>query len=152
MSRLAAACAALAAVFALALTTAAPAGASVMGHRRLDAWAYARHHQGCWYAWAQDGPCWAGYDCSGFAKAAYRHAGYWLPHSTYAMLSSGRLVRISHARSKVGDLAFYGSGHVEVVAGRHYTNGAQQPGTRTGYHRWTWGSWWHPTGFYRLRW
>jgi hypothetical protein len=46
-------------------------------------------------------------------------------------------------------LAFYGSGHVEfVTAWWHTTFGAQQTGTRVGWHGWS--GWWAPTMFFRV--
>jgi cell wall-associated NlpC family hydrolase len=109
---------------------------------------WARHRRGCWYAWGGTS-CQHGFDCSGLVQTAYRHAGVTLPRTTSGMLASSKLVRV--ARPKMGDLAFYGSGHVELVT-RHWrrsTYGAQQSGTRVGWHRY--GGSWQPSGFYRVR-
>lgn len=126
-------------------STARPA--QVMRRRapaRVTAMRWARSRQGAPYQWGGTGP---GYDCSGLVKEAYAHAGLWLPHSTYAMLSSGRLRRTWHPQ--MGDLAFYGRGHVELVTRwYHQTYGAQSSGTRVGWHHWS--GWWHPTAYYRV--
>lgn len=117
---------------------------SVAGNRALN-WAevYAAGH---WYGWGGVGP--SVFDCSGTVYAAFGHAdGIWLPRTTYAMLGSGHLHRVYFPQR--GDLAFYGSGHVEIVtAWYHTTFGAQQTGTRVGWH--TWSGWWAPTMFYRI--
>jgi len=80
--------------------------------------------------------------------AAYAHAGIALPHSTYSMLASRHLVRISPAQRRRGDLAFYGSGHVELVTFTG-TFGALEAGTRIGWHHPS--GWWRPTAYLRVR-
>jgi hypothetical protein len=80
--------------------------------------------------------------------SAFDHEGYSLPRTTYGMLGSSRIYRIPARDRRQGDLAFYGSGHVELVT-KHGTFGAQQPGTRVGWHRPN--AYWHPTMYYRVR-
>jgi hypothetical protein len=82
--------------------------------------------------------------------AAFGHgAGIWLPHSTYAMLGSRHLHRISLSQARRGDLMFYGSGHVEInTIWYHQTFGAHHSGQRVGWR--TWSPWWHPTAAYRV--
>ena len=64
------------------------------------------------------------------------------------MLASRYLYRV-YAPER-GDLAFYGPGHVEFMTRWwHTTFGAQDWGTRVGWHIWGWG--WVPTMFFRLR-
>ena len=128
-------------------TPAAPAAAAITATRAAAAldWAEA-NETGHWYCWAGAGP--ACYDCSGAVMTAYAHIGIALPHSTYAMLASGRLIPESRAQARRGDLAFYGPGHVELVTSRG-TFGAQQTGTRVGWHRPS--GWWQPTGYFRVR-
>lgn len=140
----------LAGAIAAPVLASAPASASTGSHR-TGAYSYAVNHRGCWYAWGAEGPCWAGYDCSGLVVAAYAHQGISLPRSTYSMLGSSKLVRISHSQAREGDLVFYGSGHVELYRWSHETIGALEPGTRVNYHRWYSGSWWAPTGYYHVR-
>jgi hypothetical protein len=80
---------------------------------------------------------------------AYEQVGIQLPHNTVSMLYSGKLQWIPTSELKPGDLAFFGSGHVELYTGIWgWTYGAQAPGTRVGFHRWN--AWWHPTAFYRV--
>ena len=81
--------------------------------------------------------------------AAYRHQGLYFGRDTIDMLSSGRLIRVGRRHAKKGDLAFYGTGHVELVGGHHYTLGALHFGTVVGWHRPT--VWWHPTMYFRVR-
>jgi len=111
---------------------------------RLRAYRWAARQAGHPYSWGGTGP---GYDCSGLVMMAYRHAGIRLPRTTGGMLASRLLVRVIHPR--MGDLAFYGSGHVELFRRWGYTFGAHDPGTLVGLIRYGWG--WRPTAFYRVR-
>lgn len=112
---------------------------------------WAEHQTRCWYAWGGTS-CQHGFDCSGLVQMAYRHAGIWIPRTTYEMLRSSKLVRISGSQLRRGDLVFYGSGHVELATRWwHTTFGALESGTRVGWHHWYSGSWWHPTAYYRVR-
>jgi hypothetical protein len=63
------------------------------------------------------------------------------------MLGSKLLVRVSSPQK--GDLAFYGTGHVELYAHGNWTFGAHAPGQIVGWIQW--GPWWYPTAFYRVR-
>jgi cell wall-associated NlpC family hydrolase len=112
--------------------------------RRLRAYVWASRQAGHPYAWGGTGP---GYDCSGLVMTAYRHAGVHLPRSTSEMLASPLLIRVRHPR--MGDLAFYGSGHVELFRKWGYTFGAHDPGSPVGLVHYGWG--WVPTAFYRVR-
>lgn len=109
---------------------------------RVSALQWAERQAGAWYQWGGTGP---GYDCSGLVLEAYLHAGFRLPRTTGQMLASGRIYRIPASARQRGDLVFWGNYHVELVT-RHGTFGAQQSGTRVGWHR-LWGS---PT-FWRIR-
>jgi peptidoglycan DL-endopeptidase CwlO len=131
-----------------AAVTARAAGASARHHRsrRLSAYIWAAHQRGKPYCWGGTSGC---FDCSGLVMAAYRHQGLYFGRDTIDMLSSGRLIRVSKRQAKKGDLAFYGTGHVELVGGRHYTLGALNFGTLVGWHRLT--VWWHPTMYFRVR-
>jgi cell wall-associated NlpC family hydrolase len=112
---------------------------------RLRAFYWARSQYGKPYIWGGTGP--GGYDCSGLVMMAYRHAGINLPRTTYEMLSSWHLVRVSVPQK--GDLAFYGSGHVELYAHGSFTFGAHDAGTIINWIQF--GPWWHPTAYYRVR-
>jgi len=125
----------------------APAQPAVRRHRkarRLRAYAWAARQAGHPYAWGGTGP---GFDCSGLVMMAYRHAGIHLPRTTTEMLASPLLVRVTHPR--MGDLAFYGSGHVELFRRWGYTFGAHDPGSLVSLVRYGWG--WVPTAYYRVR-
>lgn len=149
-----AASAAGAAIFAGSAGWSLSASASPAGHLsaahikkiRLSALHWAEHQRGKWYCWGGDGP--SCYDCSGLVMAAYRHAGIDLPHSTYAMLDSGLLKRVSKADRRPGDLAFYGTGHVELVT-RYGTFGAADTGSQVGYHDAN--PWWYPTMYFEIK-
>ena len=78
---------------------------------------------------------------------AYRHAGIWLPRTTYGMLASRKLIRVRHPR--MGDLAFYGTGHVELFRRWGYTFGAHDSGTVVSLIHYGYG--WRPSAFYRVR-
>ncbi len=122
-------------------------GGSSAGNAALN-WAE-QHAAGCWYSYGGTS-CSQGYDCSGLVMEAFGHgAGIWLPHSTYAMLSSPRLHRIPLSQARRGDLMFYGSGHVEInTTWYHQTFGAHDSGTRVGWIEW--GPWFYPTAAYRV--
>jgi hypothetical protein len=81
--------------------------------------------------------------------AAYRHVHLYFGRDTTDMLNSGRLVRVSLRHVRQGDLAFFGTGHVELVTSRHFTYGALHTGAPVGWHRIT--RWWHPTAYFHVR-
>ena len=114
---------------------------------RMSAWHYAVRQHGKPYIWGGTGP--AGFDCSGLVYAAYRRLGITLPRTTYGMLGSWRLVRIPKSRARRGDLAFFGSGHVEVYDWGPWTFGAATEGTRLGFHRMN--AYWHPTMYFMIK-
>ena len=129
------------------LTTVGQPGVLAVRHRkarRLRAYAWARRRAGHPYVYGGTGP---GYDCSGLVMMAYRHAGIRLPRTTNEMLASSKLVRVRHPQ--MGDLAFYGSGHVELFRRWGYTFGAHDSGSLVGLIHYGYG--WKPTAFYRVR-
>lgn len=138
-------------VLGLIAVLGSPSRASASAYPKREVayhWAVAQH--GKPYQWGGTGPY--GFDCSGLVFAAYRHAGITLPRTTYEMLAavaSGLLQPTGHPVQ--GDLAFYGSGHVELVTARpwHSTYGALDSGTLIGWHATS--SWWHPTLFFHIR-
>jgi cell wall-associated NlpC family hydrolase len=113
---------------------------------RLEIWHWALHQKGKPYIWGGTGP--HGFDCSGLVYAAYRHHDVKLPRTTYEMLGNWRLVRIRKSRAREGDLAFFGTGHVELFDHGRWTFGAARPGTKIGYHRMN--AYWHPTMYFRV--
>jgi len=130
--------------------TASPALAATGAIRRSDrhlAYEYALRQRGKGYCWGGTGP--SCYDCSGLVYAAYRHVHIRLGRTTHDMLRSGRLIRISRDRARRGDLAFYGTGHVELYDRGHVTFGAHDYGSPIGYLRFN--RYWHPTAYYRVR-
>ena len=112
--------------------------------KRLRAYHWALTQAGHPYVYGGTGP---GYDCSGLVMMAYRHAGIHLPRTTYGMLASRLLVRVRHPVK--GDLAFYGSGHVELYVKPGYTFGAHDYGSPVSRIHYGWG--WVPTAFYRVK-
>lgn len=148
MRRLMAAAAALLVSLALMLTARPASAATYTDIRIADAAHWAATQAGSPYAYGGTGPYWSGYDCSGLVYAAYRRYGFALPRTTYEMLASWHLYRVYSPRR--GDLAFYGTGHVEILTGTWgVTFGELHSGTVAGYHRWN--SYWHPSAFYRVR-
>lgn len=118
-----------------------------IGNRILD---MAETRRGHWYSYGGAGP--SVFDCSGLVYWASHRLGVNMPRTTYGMLSqgvsTGLLYRVSAPRR--GDLAFFGSGHVEfVTVWSHTTFGALHAGTRVGWNRWN--AYWHPTAYYRIR-
>lgn len=121
---------------------------------RLAAMHKAKTQAGKWYSWGAAGP--NAYDCSGLVMWAYNSLGKKLPHNTGDMLGSGRLQRVSASQVRWGDLAFYGTGHVELFG--HFTNkaktagvtfGAHKSGTRISYR--SFNGYYHPTAYYRVK-
>ncbi len=112
--------------------------------RRMRAYRWAAHRAGHPYIYGGTGP---GFDCSGLVMMAYRHVGVRLPRTTYGMLASRKLVRVIHPR--MGDLAFYGLGHVELFRKWGYTFGAHDSELPVSLIHYGWG--WKPTAFYRVR-
>jgi cell wall-associated NlpC family hydrolase len=143
---MAASAAALAIALTVLLGPARPASAATASVRIAWAAHWAATQAGKPYVYGGIGP-W-GYDCSGLVYTAYRRYGFALPRTTYSMLGSWHLYRVYHPVR--GDLAFYGSGHVEILTGTWgVTFGMLHSGTVAGYHRWN--AYWHPTAFYRVR-
>jgi len=146
MRRVIAAAAALTVTLAILLGAGArPASASVTYWQRVYVLHWAESQIGKPYIYGGTGPY--GYDCSGLVYTAFRRVGLTLPRTTYGMLGSWHLYRVYSPAG--GDLAFYGSGHVEFVALPGYTFGMLHTGTVAGYHRIT--AYWHPTAYYRVR-
>lgn len=132
---------------ALPIATSQQAATASTQARRVAAYVWASHHAGDPYCWGGAGPrC---FDCSGLIMAAYAHEGMHFGRTTSAMLASRRLVRERESQARPGDLAFYGTGHVEFFVRAGLTFGALDPGTRIGWHRWN--AWWYPTMFFRVR-
>jgi len=114
-----------------------------IGNRILD---MAETRTGAWYVYGGAGP--SVFDCSGLVYWASHKLGVNMPRTTYGMLASRHLYRVYSPRR--GDLALYGSGHVEfVTTWYHTTFGAQNSGTRVGWHRWN--AYWYPTMYFRIR-
>jgi cell wall-associated NlpC family hydrolase len=114
---------------------------------RLVVWRFALQQKGKPYIYGGTGP--RGFDCSGLVYAAYRAARITLPRTTYAMLASWHLVRIPKSQAQQGDLAFFGTGHVEIFDHGAWTFGAADAGTRIGFHLMN--PFWHPTMYFRIR-
>jgi len=111
---------------------------------RLRAYRWAARQKGHPYVWGGTGP---GFDCSGLVMEAYLHVGIRLPRTTTEMLASRKLIRVRHPR--MGDLAFYGTGHVELFRRWGYTFGAHDYGSPVGLIHYGYG--WKPTAFYHVR-
>jgi hypothetical protein len=115
---------------------------------RAEAYGWALTQAGKSYEWGGTGPY--GYDCSGLVMEAYEHAGVRIPRTTYEMLDSPELRRTYHPVK--GDLAFYGTGHVELFAGWSkygpVTFGAHDYGQPVGMIQAS--GWWEPTMYYTL--
>jgi cell wall-associated NlpC family hydrolase len=79
------------------------------------------------YRWGGASP--SGFDCSGLVMWSYARAGRSLPHSTYALLRTGRAVRRGGIRP--GDLVFSeGGGHVGIYVGGGVVIHAPHAGAR----------------------
>lgn len=129
------------------VTTRLYGAARAARHMRLLAWNYAWAQRHKPYIWGGTGPF--GFDCSGLVTMAYRAAGIPLPRTTYEMLGSWRLVPIPKSQARLGDLAFFGTGHVELYVRQGWTYGAQHSGSLIGFHLMN--AYWHPTMYFRVR-
>jgi cell wall-associated NlpC family hydrolase len=139
---------ATASLAAIPIATTSQAASAGTRTPRLAAYIWAYHHTaGHAYCWGGAGP--SCYDCSGVVMAAYAREGITFGRSTTAMLGSGRLVRESERQARRGDLAFYGTGHVEFFIRPGHTFGALDAGALIGWHQWN--SYWYPTMFFRVR-
>lgn len=140
----------LAALAGLLLTEPQPKAHASTLPRKLVAFFWARQQAGKPYIYGGTGPY--GFDCSGLVERAYAHAGISLPRTTFEMLAAvawGKLIPEAGRDAHRGDLAFYGSGHVEFFVRPGHTFGAHDSGTRIGWIRY--GSYWHPTLFFHVR-
>ena len=145
--RLAVLAVAAAALLALPLAVTHQGASAGTETPRMAAFFWARSHAGDPYCWGGNGPtC---FDCSGLVMAAYSREGLNFGRSTYDMLASGKLIPESESQARRGDLAFYGSGHVEFFVRPGHTFGAQEPGTLIGWHQWN--AFWYPTMFFRVQ-
>lgn len=119
---------------------------STLGDRVLN---MAETRAGDWYLYGAAGP--SAFDCSGLVYWSAGRLGITLPRTTFGMLAgSAHLYRIPLSWARRGDLIFYGSGHVEINTIWYHTSfGAQQSGTRVGWHHWS--GWWAPTEAMRFR-
>jgi cell wall-associated NlpC family hydrolase len=126
---------------------AASAAHETAAQMRLLVWRYALRQKGKPYIYGDDGP--RGFDCSGLVYAAYRAAGIALPRTTDGMLASWRLVRVSKSHALRGDLAFFGTGHVEIYDVGNWTYGAAHTGTQVGFHKMN--AFWQPTMYFSVR-
>jgi cell wall-associated NlpC family hydrolase len=128
-------------------TAAVKAAAMSAAKMRMRVWRFALRQRGKPYLWGGTGP--QGFDCSGLVDAAYRATGISLPRTTYGMLGSWRLVRVSKSHARRGDLAFFGTGHVEIYDRGNWTFGAADSGSLIGFHKMN--AFWHPTMYFRVR-
>jgi cell wall-associated NlpC family hydrolase len=120
-----------------------------LGGRILDK---AETRTGDWYFYGAAGP--SAFDCSGLVYWAAGRLGLRnFPRDTYGLIAavfSGRLSYTSHPQR--GDLAFFGTGHVEfVTVWYHDTFGAAHSGTRVGWHRY-YPPGWAPTFYLHVNW
>jgi cell wall-associated NlpC family hydrolase len=116
------------------ISVSAPADATT---KRVTAWNFAKSQAGKPYCYGGEGSrtrsasC---YDCSGLTYTAYLHAGISLPRTADAQRRSSKVVHISKANARTGDLVFWGYGHVEFVYrdsnGKVWRFGAHHSGTR----------------------
>jgi hypothetical protein len=122
---------------------------STVGNRMLNA---AETKTGDWYSYGATGPSF--FDCSGLVYWSAGHIGLknW-PRDTFSLIAavaSGRLSYTSHPQR--GDLAFFGTGHVEFVTiWYHTTFGAHKSGTQVGWRSYD-PRYYGPTFFLHINW
>jgi hypothetical protein len=77
-------------------------GGSHAGNAALS---YVQGHYDGHYVWGGDGP---GYDCSGLVYEGFRKQGIVLPRTSYAMVHSSHMHRISLSDARRGDVLAWG--------------------------------------------
>jgi len=123
----------------------APSGSGI-GARLL---AEAETQAGTPYVYGGAAP--GGFDCSGIIYWSALQIGIPnMPRDTYGMLSSGVSsgLLVPTSNPQPGDLAFFGSGHVELFVKDGETFGAHHTGTVLSFR--TYGAGYAPTAFYRV--
>lgn len=123
---------------------------AVTGSSSLDGrlLATAETMQGTPYVYGGDSP--GGFDCSGLVYWAAQRIGIGtMPRDTFEMLAAVGPVLIPVSHPQAGDLAFFGSGHVELYVSPGRFFGAQQTGTLVGFHNY--GGFYTPTAYYAVR-
>jgi peptidoglycan DL-endopeptidase CwlO len=80
-----------------------------------DAISWAKRQVGCAYVYGAQGPCSAGFDCSGLLYAAYGQAGISVPRTTEAMWADLPHVSMSHLRP--GDFILYTGSSIDSPPG-----------------------------------
>jgi cell wall-associated NlpC family hydrolase len=107
---------AAASIGAGAVTVAAYTGTTASQGGQAAAFAVTMAQNQCPYVWGGNGPCSAGYDCSGLVKAAWASAGVSIPRTTYDDWAS--LPHVSTSSIEPGDLLLYnGESHVAIYVG-----------------------------------
>lgn len=92
--------------------------------QRRSAVKFAMAQRGKPYIWGATGP-W-GYDCSGLVYAAWRHAGRYIPRTTYGQLA---VLGYHGGRPRLGDLMYMHVGHVAMFIGHGRVVVARHSGT-----------------------
>lgn len=109
---------------------------------------WAETQAGKWYQYGATGP--NTYDCSGLVYEAFLKEGINISRDTYSMLATngnGHFERVYTPER--GDLAFYGTGHVEFATiWPNETFGAHNTGSRIGWIEFGYG--WYPTMYFRV--
>jgi cell wall-associated NlpC family hydrolase len=97
------------------------------------------------YVWGGAAP--GGFDCSGLIYWAAMALGVQnMPRDTYSMLAAAGGLLVQTDTPEPGDLAFFGSEHVELYVSPGVFFGAQQTGTLVGFH--DYGTGYVPTAYY----
>lgn len=124
---------------AQARTGAATLVAASSTPKRVTAYNYAKKQKGDPYKYGGNGP--NSWDCSGLTSKSYGVAGISIGRTVAAQRNSSKTVHVSRYKAHYGDLVFWGTTHVELLAkiykknGKWYTVtfGAHHSGTRVGY-------------------
>lgn len=99
-----------------AVPAASKAAAKTKAQRALDYAKPKKNKRG--YRYGGNGP--TKFDCSGLTKWAYGKVKISLPRTAASQRSSSKTVHVSRYSARPGDLVFWGSGHVELLAKRPY--------------------------------
>ena len=101
------------------LTTSAPSSGSLSGTAIINE---AKKYVGIMYRYGGNTP--AGFDCSGYTQYVFGQLGETLPRT----VSGQRTATTRVSSPRVGDLVFWGTGHVAIYAGNGYIYDSGKPG------------------------
>jgi cell wall-associated NlpC family hydrolase len=103
--------------------TTCPIGGSGAGYTAAK---FACDQRGKMYEAGAEGP--NTFDCSGLTQTSWKQAGKSLPRTSQQQMQSSATTQVAAGELQVGDLVWYGSGHVAIYVGGGYIVHASRAG------------------------